>query len=162
MKKLYAVVAALAITLPLVDLLRHQAQKSHARELQACTEQLEKIRADAAEFPSTDLYPFQEYRWTYDWVSNFEDGLAMFYGVREGRKQKGFVDFNNNIILEYYDPVKVETIAVFFGFENGHTEIFVYEHDSVPWGFLLPYGNPVPRVQGKLDCTSQETRATSA
>ena len=158
MNKLYAIAAGVVITLPTIYLLlHHQAQVSHQKELQACTKELKQIRADAAKFSSTKLYPFEEHRWTYDWVSDFEDGIALFYRTQEGRQKSGFVDFNNNVVLEYYDPVKVETIAGFDGFENGHTAIFVYEHDSVPWGFLLPYGNPVPRIQGTIDCTGRVT-----
>ncbi|MFK8183884.1 MAG: hypothetical protein AB8B99_10965 [Phormidesmis sp.] len=157
MKKLYVVVAGLAVTLSFASLLHRQAQKTHKRELKACTEKLEEIRADAAELSSVDQYPFEEYRWTYDSVSEFVDGLAAFSNKREGRTQRGFVDFNNNIILEFYDPVGVDTFPGFAGFRDGRTPIFVWEHDSVPWGFLLPYGNPVPRVHGTLDCTGKVT-----
>jgi len=78
MKKLYAIATGIVVTLSLGYLLHHQAQASHRRELQACTEKFEQIR-------------------------------------------------------------------------------YVFEHDSVPWGFLLPYGNPVPRVHGTIDCTGKLT-----
>ena len=90
-------------------------------------------------------------------VSNFADGIAIFYRTKEGRQKSGFIDFNNNVVLEYHNPVKVETLAGFSGSENGHIAIFAYEHDSVSWGFLLPYGNPVPIVQGIVDCTGRVT-----
>ncbi|MEL6472198.1 MAG: hypothetical protein AAFQ74_20920 [Cyanobacteria bacterium J06623_4] len=155
MKKLYAIIAGIAVTLPLAYLLNRQAQAAHARELQACSRKFEQIRADAAEYPSVDQYPFEEHRWTYDRVSEFVGGVAVFSNTREGRKQRGFVDFNNNVVLEFYDPVGVDTFPGFAGFEDGHTPIFVWEHDSVPLGFLLPYGNPIPRVHGTLDCTGK-------
>lgn len=126
MKKLYAIDATgVAATLILTYLLYRQAQASHQRELQACTEKFEQIRADAAEYSSIDQYPFEKHRWTYDWVSEFVGGLAVFSDTREGQKQRGFVDFNNNIVLEFYDPVGVDTFPGFAGFENGHTPIFV-------------------------------------
>lgn len=154
-KKLCVIAVGLVIALPLTYLLHRQAQASHERELQACTKKLEQIRADAAEYSSVDQYPFEEYRWRYDGVSEFVGGLAVFSDTRKGRKQRGFVDLNNNIVLEFYDPVGVDTFPGFAGFENGRTPIFVWERDSVPWGFLLPYGNPVPRVHGTLDCTGK-------
>lgn len=156
-KKLYVFVGCLAVVLPSAYLLDRQAQARHERELQACTKKLEQIRTDAAEYSSVNQYPFEEHRWTYDGVSEFVGGLAVFSDTRENRKQRGFVDFNNNVVLEFYEPVGVDTFPGFAGFENGRTPIFVWEHDSVPWGFLLPYGNPVPRVHGTLDCTGKVT-----
>ena len=154
-KKLCVVLLGTAIALPITYFLRTQTQATHAKELRACTEKFSQIRTDAAKFSSVDEYPFEEHRWTYDSVSEFVDGVAVFSRTRKGRRQRGFVDFNNNVVLEFHHPVGVDTFPGFAGFKNGHTPIFVWEHDSVPWGFLLPYGDPVPRVHGTLDCTGK-------
>ena len=122
MKKPYVIVAGIVIALPLIYFLHQQAQKPHQRELKAYTEKLEQIRADADKLPSVDLYPFPEHRSMYDWVSEFEGGLAIFYETRKGREKSGFVDFNNNIVLEDYGPVVVDT---FPGFKKGRTQTFV-------------------------------------
>ena len=157
MKKLY-VVAAIAATLPALYFLHQQTKTAqHQREFQACSEKFEQIRTDAARISSADLYPFQKHRRNYRWVSNFDGGLAAFSGPQEDRQKQGFVDFNGNIVLEYQDPVKIDSFPGFGGFKNGRTEIFAYEHEAVPWRFLLPYGNPVPRIYGTLDCTGKVT-----
>ena len=157
MKKLY-VVAAIAATLPALYFLHQQIKTAqHQRELQACSEKFEQIRTDAAKISSVNLYPFQKHKWDYLWVSNFDGGVAAFLGTKEDRQKQGFVDFNGNIVLEYQDPLKIDTLFGFWGFKNGRTEIFIYDHEAVPWGFLLPYGNPVPRIYGTLDCTGKVT-----
>lgn len=101
MKKFYAVVAAMVVTLPLLYLLHQQATAAqHQKELQACTERLERIRTDAAKIAFAELYPFQKQRWDYVWGSNFDGGLAAFSGTWEDRRKRGFVDFNGNVVLE--------------------------------------------------------------
>lgn len=156
MKKTYAVVIAIAAILSLLYLLyQHVAAAEHQRALQVCTEKFEQIRADAAQIESVNLYPFQKHREDFIWVSNFSGGLAAFSGIQQDRKKKGIVDFNGNIVLEYRSVARVDSFVGFDGFKDGRTKIFVYKYETVPWGFLLPYGNPVPRVYGTLDCTGK-------
>lgn len=154
MKKRYATFAFALFALSLLYLFQRQvAAAQHEKNLRSCIKKFESVRAEAAKIQSTNLYPFQKQRWNFVWVSDFVDGLAVFSGTKENREQKGIVDFNGNIVLEFQGA----HVEYFNGFENGRTRAYVYEHEAVPWGFLLPYGNPVPRTYGYLDCTGTVT-----
>ncbi|MBE9114993.1 WG repeat-containing protein [Lusitaniella coriacea LEGE 07157] len=91
-------------------------------------------------------------------VTDFAGGVAYFSGTREDQKKRGFIDRNGNIILELRNvDAHIETFP-YSGFNNGRITAYLHKHESVPWGgFLFPYGNPVPRVYGSLDCTGKVT-----
>jgi|GEM_PF-2917710 len=92
------------------------------------------------------------YKFVY--ASDFYGGLAAFSGTKEDRYKRGFIDRNGKIVLELkgayhgYD---------FTGLKNGRSRVYLPRHQAVPWGFLLPYGNPVPKIYGYVDCTGRVT-----
>lgn len=84
------------------------------------------------------------------WVTDFFNGVAFFHGTREDRGQKGFIDRDGNVLLTF----RGASMDSFIGFKQGRTKVYVYEAD-MPWGFLVPPGNPVPKIHGFVDCTGK-------
>lgn len=88
-------------------------------------------------------------------VTDFVNGLAVFHGTTDDRWQRGVIDLNGNIVLEIHGVRP--GLEFYDGFENGRTEVFIYEHEEIPWGLFKAYGNPVPRIHGYVDCTGAVT-----
>ncbi|MBE9011043.1 WG repeat-containing protein [Pseudanabaenaceae cyanobacterium LEGE 13415] len=84
------------------------------------------------------------------WVTDFFDGVAFFSGTREDREQRGFIDRDGTVLLTF----RGASMYDFTGFKNGRAEVYVHEAD-MPWGFLVPLGNPVPKIYGSVDCTGK-------
>lgn len=84
---------------------------------------------------------------------DFADGIAVFSGTKENPDLNGFIDLNGNVILKFWGANPDED---FSGFKNGRAEVYVHEAD-MPWGFLVPPGNPVPKIYGYVDCTGKVT-----
>jgi hypothetical protein len=85
------------------------------------------------------------------WVSDFVDGIAVFSGTRENPDQEGFIDLNGNVLLKFSGA---NPDVYFIGFKKGRAKVYVNEAD-MPWGFLVPSGNPVPKIYGYVDCTGK-------
>lgn len=87
------------------------------------------------------------------WVSDFFNGIAVFNGIRNDRDQKGFIDRDGNVLLTFRGA---EPFPEFIGLRNGRAKVYVYEAGA-PWGFLVPPGNPVPKIYGHVDCTGRSS-----
>lgn len=88
-------------------------------------------------------------------VSDFVDGLAVFHGTKDDRQQRGVIDLNGNVVLKIHSARP--DIDFYSGFKSGRTKVFIYEHEDLPWGLFKPYGNPVRKIYGYVDCTGAVT-----